>query len=618
MACAEIRVSRRSSALAWTLALVLACLPALHAAEFEVVDKLTANGYTLLKSSVEVRGLLGVSTGAPFAALDVVSTGTASNIYAQLWRNGGGTIVSSMSSTGVMMAARFVGDGSGITNLAGAGDNLGNHVATTTLQMGAYSVSTSSNITAARYQINGSTVLAILSGTGNLSVGVNAGRVHAENYSVFVGYQAGYNNSSGGQNSFVGSNAGFTSDSAWYNSFFGANAGYYNTSGGQNTFVGHEAGYTNAAGASNTFVGKSAGYSNTASDNSFFGSGAGVLNGTGYNNTFIGRNAGSSNTSGYNNSFVGLEAGRQNTTASGNSILGVAAGLASNGSYNSMVGYAAMYRNTTGGGNTAVGYQAGYGNETGSANAILGFEAGKGAGTNSFSSSTLAGYRAGYGLTTGSDNILLGWQAGDALATGARNIIIGYDQDASASGASNELNIGGVLYGDLSSKTIGISTRAPQAALDIVSTGTAANVYAQIWRNGDGVIKGSMSATGVLMAAKFVGDGSGLTGVGGGEEISVSTINAAAATPYGGVNITTNTFVNGNLGVGLKSPAAALHVQAYVAGAYNTYLSTSSIAGSYSVAVSSLGLTNVNNLVIENRASDPAAPVTGQIWLRID
>lgn len=105
-----------------------------------------------------------------------------------------------------------------------------------------------------------------------------------------------------------------------------------------------------------------------------------------------------------------------------------------------------------------------------------------------------------------------------------------YDQDAPAPGANSGLNIGGVLYGDLSARTIGISTRAPQAALDIVFTGTASNIYAQLWRDGTGVVVASITSEGKLFA-----DGSGLTGVGGGSSgpsIDISTINAAACPAF--------------------------------------------------------------------------------------
>ncbi len=598
---------------------------------------------------------IGISTRIPQAALDIVSTGTASSIYAQIWRDGSGVIKASMTSEGTLYAT--------LPPSVGAGDNLGNHIATTTLQMGTYGVNTSSAITAARYQINGSTVVAVLPGTSSLGIGVNAGAVNAGNYNVFVGAGAGQSNTTG---------------------------------------------------AVNTFVGWLAGNSNTA------------------------------NTLGNNNTFIGAEAGRYNTQ-SGNTFVGTAAGKAS----------------VTGVDNAIFGYDSGMYVQTGSANAVFGAKAGGFASSGTgFSSSTIMGWLAGKQLTTGNGNIFIGYDSGYNVATGTGNVLIGYSQGASVAAASNELNIGGVLFGDLAARTIGISTRIPQAALDIVSTGTAANQMAQIWRNTGAGIVSSMSATGVMMATKFVGDGSGLTGIGGQAEIFVATINATAATPYGGVNITTNTFVSGNLGIGTNKPAspltiynnsntasdtvsiynpntgslavtaydlhnnegtgyfwvgssnytgdvigqnqllvdsafknglglaanngggikfytsgysqkmtltdngtvgistgnpqaaldivstgtaanvygqiwrdgtgaivssmtstgrltaASVQVASSVAGSYTAYISTSSAAGSYSVAVSSLGITNINNLVIENRASDPAAPVTGQIWLR--
>ena len=89
---------------------------------------------------------------------------------------------------------------------------------------------------------------------------------------------------------------------------------------------------------------------------------------------------------------------------------------------------------------------------------------------------------------------------------------------------------------------------ANQAMLEVVSTGATAGYMAQIWRDSSGIIVASMSATGVMQAVKYTGDGSGLSGISGGSSgpsIDVSTINATVTTPYGGVNITTNVFVNG-------------------------------------------------------------------------
>ena len=398
-----------------------------------------------------------------------------------------------------------------------SGDNLGNHIATTTLQMGAYGINTSSDITAARYQINGSTMVAILPGTGSIAYGVYAGT----------------SNITGGD----------------YNVFIGNYAGTSNTTGDYNTANGYQALYSNTTGGGNTANGHHALYSNT----------------TGGNNTANGINALYSNTTGGNNTANGSQALFLNTTGSSNTANGVKA----------------LRTNTTGGNNTANGYFALYYNQTGSANSVTGFNAGGfGAGTaNSFSSATIMGYQAGYALTTGSDNLLLGFQTGDSLTTGSRNIIIGYDQHASAPTASNELNIGGVLYGNLSAKTIGISTRAPQAALDIVSTGTAANIYAQIWRNGSGAIVSSMTSTGVLypqstpagdnlgnhtatthlnMSSKAIFNASSMTITGSGIT-GVSPVFTVAGS-------TLNILANGNVGIGTASPEEKLTVNGAAGG----------------------------------------------------
>ena len=74
----------------------------------------------------------------------------------------------------------------------------------------------------------------------------------------------------------------------------------------------------------------------------------------------------------------------------------------------------------------------------------------------------------------------------------------------------------------------------------------------------------------------------------------------------------------GDIGVGPNAPLAKFDVRAYEAAKNTMYVSTSTTAGYYSIAVSSEGITNINNLVIENRTSDPASPVTGQIWLIVD
>ncbi len=228
----------------------------------------------------------------------------------------------------------------------------------------------SSDITAARYQINGSTVVA-QKGYGGLQLGVGAGPSTTGNYNTFVGNQSGTNNIAG-----------------FMNTFTGASSGLGNTTGNYNTFLGAYAGQTNAAGADNVYVGK---------------------------------DSGKANTLGSNNSYLGSQSG-----------------------YNSR----------------------------GSENAVLGYKAGFGASNQSFSSATLVGSQAGLALTTGSDNIMLGYKAGYTVTSGTGNIIIGYEKTTPLATTNNFLNIGGVLFGDLTiggltSGNVGIGTSSPGAKLDV-------------------------------------------------------------------------------------------------------------------------------------------------------
>ena len=396
---------------------------------------------------IAAKGNVGIGTTAPAYKLDV--TGDA-------------------HFTSSVTASKFYGDGSALTGITASGDNLGNHIATTTLQMAgnniynASTITTTGDISAARYQIAGTNVLRIWPGKGTLAVGENAG---------------GEDGGSGSSNTYVGTLAGYFVPSGWGNTFVGAGSGTFSY---------------------------------------------------GYDNTFIGWQSGQANRSGIHNTFVGTDSGIAN--------------------------YTADY-------NTYVGESAGFFNQDGNSNAFF-------------------GNYAGYEIDGGSQNTLLGAFVGGGLVSGSNNIIVGYAQAASAPSASNELNLGGVLFGNLSDKTIGISRRAPQAALDVVSTGTAHSQFAQIWRASDGVVKASMSATGLMMATKFVGDGSGLSGISAssgdnlGNHIATTTLNmsgfniasanliavsllrfadnnivisSAPSSQGGGIYTSTNMYVNGDL-----------------------------------------------------------------------
>lgn len=67
--------------------------------------------------SVTTAGFVGVGVSSPSARLEVAAPGASPDVQAQIWRDSAGVIIASMSSTGVMKAARFIGDGTGLTDI---------------------------------------------------------------------------------------------------------------------------------------------------------------------------------------------------------------------------------------------------------------------------------------------------------------------------------------------------------------------------------------------------------------------------------------------------------------------------------------------------------------------
>ncbi len=163
---------------------------------------------------------------------------------------------------------------------------------------------------------------------------------------------------------------------------------------------------------------------------------------------------------------TGVEGWRN--TAIGNASLG----SITTGNDNVTIGYLSLNANTTGIGNTAIGYQAGRFNQTGSSNIYVGKNAGVGVSGNSHSGNTFIGFEAGKVITTGGSNTFIGFGAGDLTTTGANNILIGSSTDAPAAGDNNKINIGNTIYGDLSSKLMGVNVVDPDANWEVMgSTG---------------------------------------------------------------------------------------------------------------------------------------------------
>ena len=421
--------------------------------------------------------------------------------------------------------------------------------ATSSINLGAYGVNTSSDISAPEYQINGSTVLSVTQSGINTILGFGAGLVN-----------------SGGYNSFIGGYSGNVNTTGFFNSFLGGKSGYANTTGSYNTFIGHYSGYSNTIGERNTFYGESSGlYNTTGQYNSYFGKSAG-----------LGENIGSGNTAiGY---YSGLGISGQSYSSS------------------TLLGYYTGKALTTGNDNILIGWQAGDTLTTGSDNLIIGYNVqapavsssnyldigGLITGDMSIGSATVQGnlyatkfYGNGTGITgivaTDSTKVL---KTGDTMsgqltvqssitATGniqAAKIGVGmppvntfdiqgnvtdahYIHVSSASGAS--------VFEISKTGYVGISTEAPNYPLDVAG---ATQIQGQAIILGSATITGNggiyglsvssnVYVVGYSSAAKYYGDGSALTGLSGAAVGASNTFTA------------TNTFTSQGTGATYISSA---------------------------------------------------------------
>ncbi len=266
-----------------------------------------------------------------------------------------------------------------------------------------------------------------------------------------AGYRALFSNTTGSENTAVGSAALVANTTGVFNTAAGVSALASNTTGFYNTAAGSQALALNTTGSNNTAAGMNALRANTTgSSNTAAGSFTLYANTTGINNTAAGDSALSSNTTGSSNTADGFQALQVNTIGSSSTAAGAYA-LRSNttGGGHTAVGYQALAANTTGFNNMAVGNSALYANTTGYAN-------------------TAAGYQALAANTTGIRNVALGYQAGNAQTTGSNNV---YVANAGVDGESGTIRIG--------------------------TAGTHTDTY----------------LAGLVRAAAFAGDGTGLTGV---------------------------------------------------------------------------------------------------------
>lgn len=191
--------------------------------------------------------------------------------------------------------------------------------------------------------------------------------------------------------------------------------------------------------------------------------------GVGSYNTFFGNRALENNTTGNSLVAIGTDALLSNTSGNINVSIGyLALSSNTNGNANTAVGYASLLNNINGENNTAFGTNSGRSFAIGAnRNTAIGSGSAQGlSGSDSGDDNSALGFSSGSNLKSGSRNTLLGSYAGDVIQSGNDNIIIGYGIDPSSSSASNELNIGDLIYGNLSTNKIGIGV-IPTQPLDI-------------------------------------------------------------------------------------------------------------------------------------------------------
>ncbi|WP_275200258.1 tail fiber domain-containing protein [Bradyrhizobium sp. CSA207] len=268
----------------------------------------------------------------------------------------------------------------------------------------------------------------------------------------------------------------------------------------------------------------------TGTYNVAIGSNALNANTTGDQNVAVGNSALQSNQDGGYNTAVGLGAAGTQINATGNSAFGASTlSFNSDGSYNTGIGVSALLYSETSL-STAVGAYALGGSAHQYANVALGAYTGPNSILSymrnvTVSNSVFLGAYAGTAVSSSQGNILIGYNAGAGITTGNSNTVIGTNISPYSNTGNYQLNLVNAIWGNVGSGTgnrnlIGINITSPTQSLEV---------------------------SGTVSATRFVGDGSGLTGISGassGDNIASGTTKVTANTT-GYVSFTTGGTTTG-------------------------------------------------------------------------
>lgn len=288
--------------------------------------------------------------------------------------------------------------------------------------------------------------LANVAGHDNIYMGTQAGyssNTTDANFNIAIGYQTALNNQSGKENIIIGKNAAGDGTNTNFNQniIIGTDAGA-NIQQNNQIFIGTQAGKNNTTGAGNIFIGLDAGSSNQTSENNVvIGSQAGdSLVGSGGigNNNIIGAQAASNLTTGRNNIFLGAYSGLNAITASNNVVIGTNALLYGDASNVVIIGHNTAIYNTSDG-IIAIGRSAGNQNTSGFDNIFIGKESGQ---YNTEGDSNLfMGIQSGWLNTTGTNNVYIGKFSG-SVNNGDGNIAMGAGVLQNGANASKNICFG--------------------------------------------------------------------------------------------------------------------------------------------------------------------------------